>query len=164
VLIAAAFPQPVPMDSGDFLTGLLIKFALTVTIGTVIGAIVLRAACWLYNKIAGDATDSASVREPSFGGAMAITFVTMLANFTTDLLLLFYGKAAEMSYLKVSLISASISFVVASVMIAALLPTTFGRAMAVVILQLLIGIAASVVVAVIAGAALLVFFAAGWGK
>jgi hypothetical protein len=71
MLIAQAFRHPTTMDPvAIVVVGLIAVVALA--IGTVIGAVILRTACWLYNKAAG----GEAVPEPSFAKAMLIAFLT----------------------------------------------------------------------------------------
>ena len=58
-----------------------------VAIGTLIGAIILRAACSFYNKLAGGAGSPSAVPEPTFSKAAGISFVTMLVNFGIGMVL-----------------------------------------------------------------------------
>jgi hypothetical protein len=49
-------------------------------IGTLIDAVILRAACALFNKMAGGGPSKGGVPEPEMGRAMLITFVTFLVH------------------------------------------------------------------------------------
>ena len=63
---------------GVLLCALVIGFA----VGTLIGAVFLRAAVALYNNLAGGASSPSSVPEPTFGKAMWITFATWLRRWS----------------------------------------------------------------------------------
>ena len=62
--------------------GAMLLYALVIglSIETLIGAVFLRAAVNLYNKLAGGASSPGSVPEPAFGKAMWIIFATSLAQ------------------------------------------------------------------------------------
>lgn len=64
------------------LCGLVVGVAL----GTLIGAVILRAAIALYNKMAGGPKSPSSVPEPAFGKAMWITFATTLVQLVAGFL------------------------------------------------------------------------------
>jgi hypothetical protein len=52
------------------IAGLLCGLVIGVAIATVIGAVIFRAACWLFNKFAGGAGAPGAIPEPDFGRAM----------------------------------------------------------------------------------------------
>jgi hypothetical protein len=59
---------------------LLCALVIDVAVGTLIGAVFLRAAVALYNKMAGGASSLGGVPEPAMGRAMWIIFATFLAQ------------------------------------------------------------------------------------
>src|SRR5215831_3204803 len=59
---------------------LLCALAIGLTLGTLIGAVFLREAVALYNKMAGGASSPSSVPKPLFGKAMWISFDTCVAQ------------------------------------------------------------------------------------
>ena len=126
-------------------------------IGTMIGAVILRAAISMYNSLAGGVDSPSSVPEPSFGESMGIVFVTYLVNMGAGLALGFAmgagGMAGPGDELKVQLISLPVGLVVMAAMLTAMLPTTFGRALLVAICQiiislLIVGVIVAIVMAV----------------
>ena len=104
-----------------------------VALGTVIGAVFLRAACAFYNKLAGGKGSPSSVPEPLLGKAMGITFVTTLANAVAGSVigvLVGAGSAAagdseRGSAVIAQLLTLPVSLLVMAGLNAALLPTTF---------------------------------------
>ncbi len=66
--------------NGDALGVLLCFRAFAAVLGTVIGAVLLLAACAFYNKLAGGTGSPRSVPEPRLGKALGITFVTALVH------------------------------------------------------------------------------------
>jgi hypothetical protein len=68
------------MPEGAVLGGMLCALVVGVTLGTLIGAVFLRSACALYNRLVGGRKSPSSVPEPLLGKAMGITFVTTLVN------------------------------------------------------------------------------------
>jgi hypothetical protein len=140
---------------GAMVCSLLVGLAL----GTLIGAIILRAAVSLYNKIFGGSSLS-GVPEPDFGKAMGITFLTTLIQLVVRFLLGIAGSAVaqgagpngKIVALGTSLLAIPVSFLVMAGLIAAMLPTTFPRALLVALFYMIIGIliVAVLVVALIA--------------
>ncbi len=62
-------------------TGAMCGLVGGVAILTLIGAVMLRAACALYNKIAGGSGSSNSVPEPDFGWSLLICIGMVVAGF-----------------------------------------------------------------------------------
>jgi hypothetical protein len=134
------------MPEGAVLGGLLCALVVSVAIGTLIGAVFLRAAIALYNKMAGGASSPGSVPEPALGKAMWIIFAASLAQVVVGFLFDFVtgagalpvgegGKgvnvAAELAFLPVSLL-------ITAAVLSAKLPTTFVRAILVTLCYTLI--------------------------
>ena len=65
----------------------LVFFVFALAIGMFIGAIIIRAAVALYNKMAGGASSPSSVPEPAIGKAMWITFVIGLVQMVVGFLI-----------------------------------------------------------------------------
>lgn len=118
-------------------------------IGTLIGAIILRAACWLLNKLAGGPNAPGAVPEPSFGKAMGIAFVTALVNAMVGFVLGLVGGAAALHPLVVQAISFPVALLVMAGMAAAMLPTTFGKGLLVALLTLVVWVIVAVVIAIV---------------
>lgn len=138
-------------DVGAALVGIVCGLAIGLPIGLAIGAIILRAACWLYNKMA--APESA-VPDPSFLKAMGIALVAMIVQviigFGMGLVLGVAGTAAGMNEQAIQLISAVLGIPVGLFVSAGtftlMLPTTFLRGLAVAALQIVITIAIAIVI------------------
>ena len=126
--------------NGDALGVFLCFRVFALALGTVIGAVFLRAACAIYNKLAGGKGSPSSVPKPLFGKAMGITFVTALVNLVAGF----------------ELLSLPVSLLVMAGMNSALLPTTFARGFLVALCYLLVGLFVVVVLAVIFGGLFLV--------
>jgi len=136
------------MGDGAAIIGVLIVLAVILAVATLVGAIILRAAVSLYNTMAGGANSTAAVPEPPMGKAMGITFVTTLVNGVAGFIVgLVIGGAAAATGARGSgvevtaqLVSLPISVLVMAGMLAAMLPTTFGRAILVTLCHFLISI------------------------
>jgi hypothetical protein len=111
-----------------------------IAFGTMLGAVFLRAACALYNKLAGGKGSPSSVPEPLLGKAMGITFVTILVHAVAGF----------------ELLSLPVSLLVLAGMNSALLPTTFARGVLVALCYLLVGFFVVVVLAFLFGGVFLV--------
>jgi hypothetical protein len=136
------------MPEGAALGGLLCALVIGVAIGTVIGAVFLRAAIALYNKMAGGASSPSSVPEPTMGKAMWIIFATFLAQLVVGLLFGVFTGAGAMApgeggkgdNVVARLISFQASLLVMAAILSAKLPTTFGRAILVTLCYTLVTI------------------------
>jgi hypothetical protein len=144
--------------AGPALLGLLCGLL----IGTVVGAVFLRAAISLYNKLVGGPGSPSIVPEPDFGKAMGITFVTSLVNGVVAFLIgMVMGAGAAGAGVQpgggLNLVAQGIAFVVSlfvgAGMLAAMLPTTFSRGLLVILCY---GLIVIVVVGILALFAMLV--------
>jgi hypothetical protein len=140
---------------------LLCALVIGVAVGTLIGAICLRAAIGLYNKLAGGASSPSSVPEPTLGKAMWITFAIFVAHVILGMLIIgpiggdgAMTAGARGSDVVTQLISIPISFFITAGILSAKLPTTFGRAILVTLCDILVGL---LVGGVLAGIAVLAF-------
>jgi hypothetical protein len=148
------------MPEGAAIGGLLSVLVIGVAVGTLIGAICLRAAVALYNKLAGGASSPSSIPEPALGKAMWISFATCVAQMVVGL---FIGGvtgtgateagAGEKGVNVALLTSIPVSLLIQAAILSEKLPTTFGRAILVTLCDMLIVIFA---VAVLVGIAVLV--------
>ena len=119
--------------------GLLCVFVFALAIGTFIGAVILRVAVALYNKMAGGASSPSSVPEPAFGKAMGITFVTSLVQTVVGFLIgLVTGAGAAGGVVVAQLIPFLVSLLIMAAMLYAMLPTTFDRALVVALCYMLV--------------------------
>jgi len=144
------------------------SLGFVVFFATLIGAVILRAACWLNNTMVGGAKSESGVPEPGLGRAMGIVLVTLLVNggvgfgvgFLMGASLLQSGMSPLTMQVIVTLIGVPIGFVVMSAMLTAMLPTTFGRAAIVTLLNYVVSIVvfggALLLVALVFGTALFV--------
>ena len=151
------------MPEGAAIGGLLLcALFIGLSIETLIGAVFLRAAVNLYNKMAGGASSPGSVPEPAFGKAMWIIFATSLAQLVVAGLLTGFSPvseqwrqvAGENGVDVVALISFPVGLLVMAAVLSAKLPTTFGRAILVTLCDLLLVL---LVAGVLVGIAVLVF-------
>ena len=131
----------------------VLVFALV--IATVIGAVFLRAAVALYNKIAcatlsADSVPRLEVRvpEPGLVKAMGITLLAGLIDVAVGLLI---GRGDS---LVVQLISIPISLFIMAVLLCLTLPTSLGRAILVTLCEILI---LGAFLGVLAGAGMVLF-------
>jgi hypothetical protein len=134
------------------MAGYLVGFA----IGTVIFAILLRAAIATYNNMFGGDRKSTRVRTPTFGKALLIAFVTSVVNVLLEVVLesmmdteapkpVANRQALNIPALLLSMLA---SFALLSGMLTMMLPTKFGRAMAVA------GLMYAIVIAIVVAAVL----------
>jgi hypothetical protein len=136
------------------MAGVLCAAGGILIVGTLIGAVILRAACSLFNKMAGQ---DRAVPEPSFGKALGITVVSMIANmavgFMVGIVIGGGGAAAGANPQHVQIISTLVSlpvgFLVMSGMLTLMLPTSFGRGMLVALLQYAISFAIAIAIGLI---------------
>ena len=134
-----------------------------IALGTLIGAVLLRAACALYNKLAGGPKSPSSVPEPPLGKAMGIALVTTIVNavvgFVLGLLVAagMAGAGERRTVITTQLLSFPISLLVMAGMNSALLPTTFGRGFLVALCYLLVVLFVVAVLAVIFGGIYLIY-------
>ncbi len=132
--------------------------------GIVIGSVFLRAACALYNQLAGGKGSPASVPELLFGRAMGITGVTTLVNAVAGYVigsLVGAGNAAAGAgergpAVLAQLLSLPVSLLVMAGMNSALLPTTFSRGLLVALCYLLVVLFAAAVLTALFGGLFLV--------
>jgi hypothetical protein len=149
-----------PAQLGAVLCALVIFIA----IGTLIGAVFLRAACALYNKLVGGRRAPNSVPEPLLGKAMGITLVTSvvqaIAAFALGIIVggagVVGGADPRLVEVVAHLISLPLSLLVMAGMNAALLPTTFGRGILVALCYVVVLIFVAVVLGVLFGGLYLV--------
>lgn len=133
------------------LVGMLIGLVCVLTIGTLIGAIILRAACWAFNKLC---QPENRVEEPSFGKSLLMALVSMVAQLVVGFGIgLVFGAglaAAGFEQWQIQLIVNAISLPVGVLVMAGtitlILPTSFGRAILIALLYLAITIAVGIVI------------------
>jgi hypothetical protein len=150
------------MPDGAILGGLLCALVVGVAVGTLIGAVFLRAAIALYKKLTGGASSPWSVPEPDLGSAMWITFAASLAQMVVGALIgaavgsgtSSPGARGQGHDLVAQLISFPVGLLVMAAVLSAKLPTTFGRAILVTLCYVLITL---LVVGILVGVAILVF-------
>jgi hypothetical protein len=134
------------MPEDAAIVGLLCALVIGLAIGTLIGAVFLRAAVALYNTMAGGASSPSRVPKPAFGKAMWISFAICLAQFVVGALLTAFstgGEAVAPGAGKkgvdvVVLVSFPVSLLIMAAVLSAKLPTPFGRAILVTLCYLLI--------------------------
>jgi hypothetical protein len=143
--------------------GLLCALVIGLSIETLIGAVFLRAAVALYNKMAGGAFSPGSVPEPAFGKAMWIIFTASVWQIVVAGLYICISTgagpvAAGAGGKGVDGVAQLVSFPVGLLIMAAVLseklPTTFGRAILVTFCYTLMVL---LVVGVLVGIAVVLF-------
>jgi len=154
-------------NAGAALGMFLCFLVVGVFIGLLIGAVILRAACALYNAMAGGKGSPYRVPEPELGKAMGIVFVTALINYASGFVIgLMANAGAEATRINplgpnllASAISLPLSLLVMAAMLTAMLPTTFGRGILVALCNLLVTILVVVAVAIVVGGVYLLLIA-----
>jgi hypothetical protein len=121
-------------------------------IGTLIGAEILRAACWLYNKIARKRNSSRTVPEPDMGKAMLITFLRVLVNVGTWVILTIAEMSVQIGEYGVIALTSLVGFLIAATMISGILPTTYNRALLVALIHFAVEVVVALGAAAIAAA------------
>jgi hypothetical protein len=154
------------MPEGAGIGWLLCALVIGVAVGTPIGAVCLRAAVALYNKLAGGASSPSSVPEPAFRKAMWITFDIFLAQLVGGYFVFGLatgagppaaGARGQGVGMVVQLIYVLVSFLITAEILSSKLPTTFGRAILVTLCDMLVAL---LVAGVLVGIAVIVFAAA----
>ena len=147
------------MEDNAGIGGALILLFVILLLGTLGGAIVLRAAVSLYNKMAGGPKSPSAVPEPSTGRAIAIVFVATLVNVVLGFVVGLLFAGAQMGGLSVTaqLATMPISAFVMAGMLSTLLPTTFQRGILVTLCYLLIALV------IVGGIVMVLFLAAQLG-
>ena len=127
------------MPEGAVIGGLLCALVIGVAVGTLIGAVFLRAAVALYNKLAGGASSPSSVPEPAYGKAMSIIFAISLAQIVGGYVIgVTAGTWGQRAEVVAGVIFFAVSLLVMVEMLSTRLPTTFGRAFLVTLCYLLL--------------------------
>lgn len=136
-------------------------------IGTLVGAVLLRAGISLFNSLAGARHDpERQVPEPDTGKAMGIVFATMLVQIGIQIALQLAGVRLEvpnpaMQPIADMLISFPVGMIVMAFMLQFMLPTTFVRGLLVSLCYMVVAIAvAAVILMIVFG----VMFAAGGAR
>ncbi|QDT96014.1 hypothetical protein [Gimesia aquarii] len=147
-----------------FLGGFLCAIVIILPIALLIGAVILRAAISMFNKLAGKGSGEEGqdlVPEPSMLKAMGILLITGVANAIIGAILGAIGAATGLIQageggakagfdLTLNLISLPFTFLVSSALLAALLPTTFKRGMGVALCQYIVTILVGLAIGLIA--------------
>lgn len=143
----------------DAIGAFLCVMFFAIPLGTVIGAVFLRAACTLYNALADGKGSPGSVPELSLGKAMGISFATTLVNAAARFVIVFLVGAGERGpAVLTQLLSIPIGLLVMAGLNSALLPTTFARGLSIALCYALVALFVFGVLAVILGGLLLVGF------
>lgn len=144
----------------DAIGAFLCIMFFAIPLGTVIGAVFLREACTLYNKLADGTGSPSSVPELSLGKAMGISFATTVVNAVARFAigLLGAGGAARGPVVIAQLLSIPVGLLVLAGLNTALLPTTFARGLSIALCYVLVALFVFGVLAVILGGLLLVGF------
>lgn len=142
-------------QAAGMLLGLICGMLIVVPIAALLGAVILRAACAIFNNLAGLHN---SVPQPGFGKALGICAATMVVNYAVSFLIAaVFGVAAAANGKGptpiAGLISLPAGFLVMSGMLTAMLPTSFGKSLLLTlivnIIIVLIGVVFFVVLAAV---------------
>jgi hypothetical protein len=133
------------MDIGIFILVAGISVVIGTWMGCLIGGFLLRAAIALYNKVSTPAT---RISEPRLRTAMGIIFATSCANIIVSLAINFLvGQVFESEGINTKqlwwfaqVVAAPVSVAIMTAMLAAMLPTTVGRAFQVTLCYMLVAI------------------------
>jgi hypothetical protein len=165
------------VGGGGAALGVMCVVALiAIPIGLLIGAVILRAACWAANKCLPQPSSryyddddeydwdedrprrrrrssAKAIPEPSMGQAMGIVFVNFIISFVVGFAIGFVMGAGGMgkdpaAVIVIQGLNLVLSFLIAAGVITAMLPTTFPRACLVVLFQYLIVLAIAIVIMV----------------
>jgi hypothetical protein len=139
---------------GGMIGGLLCVLLVGLPIGALISAVILRAACSFFNKLAGP---DRAVPEPGFGKAMGIAVVCLLVNLVASVAIgLIVGAGGGVAQagkgatqLIANLVSIPVSFLVMGGILTAMLPTSFQRGVLVALIHTAIAIAIGIVIGII---------------
>lgn len=146
------------LGASNPLAVLLCLLVVVLPISLLIGAVILRASVSLFNKFAGFEEDSHyRVPEPTMLHAMGMLLLITIANGIVGFM---FGAIAGTSglvqvgpqgvdpagKLLLNLVTLPISFMIFSAILSSMLPTTFKRAMGVVLCQYLIAFALAIVI------------------
>jgi hypothetical protein len=129
-------------------------------IATPIGAIILRAGCWLYNKLyrkfAGGPDAASPVPDPGFGKAVAIAFVptlvVCLVNLLNFILAFLSGSVEAVQELHpavLPLVSLPVGFFVLAWMTRIVLPTDFVRGILIALMSLVVAMCVGLLIGVV---------------
>ena len=133
-------------------------------IGTAFGAVLLLAAIALHNKMAGGAGAPGRVTTSSFFKALGITFATALINAAVGIgVALAMQATPAVHHLPVGVlgllpqvVALPLSLFIMAAMLTAMLPTSFGRAVVITLLYLIIAIALTLLIAGVVAVGVLV--------
>jgi hypothetical protein len=148
--------------------GAILGGAITVLVlGTLLGAFILQYACHFYNRMAGVQKTPASIPEPSFARACAITLMAILVNMAAASAVgLLAGRPAAAAASVGSQLNTTflleiytaamwfpVGLVITTRLLSDMLPTTFLRALPVTLMYMALAIA---IVAGLAGIAIVI--------
>jgi len=153
-----------PRGVGPLAVALIALVGLLV-LGVLVAACLLCGACDLYNRLVGGRGSPRSVPEPSIRKAAVVIIVTALVRFVVVgcVVLVFASKGRQTDGISretailVEVISEAIGFLVMADLLRGALPTTFGRAILVILCYLLIVFLLAVVLGAIFGGLFLWF-------
>ena len=135
------------------LAAMLCAMAFGLVLVALVGGVILRAACALFNKFVSD--PAARVAEPNFlpaaGIVIAAALVNMVVGFTVGFVIGagFGPDNLQAAQYVSSAIALPLSILVMAALLSAMLPTTFLRGLAIAGLYLLIALAIVTVIAIL---------------
>ena len=135
--------------------------AVALIIGTLIGAVLVRASCWLFNKLAGGPGSPNAVPEPDFHKALCIAIAAIVTKIVAALVIALVAsggdldaRASEQAQQVASLLSSLIAFLGLAGALALILPTNFGKAILLAVLYVIVALAV-IGIPLVAGSALI---------
>jgi len=121
--------------SGGVLFGGTFCILIGLVIGSFANAVVLRVVCWIYNMQVGGWYAARSVPLPSWGKATLICLVSSVVQFAIALMWQVISFTEHLSLMTAQLIATPLTFVLGVLMLYAMLPTTFLRALVLSLIQ-----------------------------
>lgn len=138
---------------------LLCGYSVALIVGLLVGAVIVRAACSIYNGLVGGEYTDSGVPSPGFGWAMVIVLVNGIVATAVSFAITFgfailareqvLGNGPPVPlWIIMQAISLPIGFLINASLTSIMLPTTFGRSALIVLIEYLIVL---LIFAVIAG-------------
>jgi hypothetical protein len=127
------------MFGPEFFVGMICGVGFWLAVLSLIGAVILRAACAIFNRMAGGADAPEAVPGPRYGKAVGIVFVSWLVTIGVMIVIGLVGSAIKAHPLAVYFIVYPVVGMVTAVIVSSMLPTTFGKAAVVTLWYAAIG-------------------------
>lgn len=141
----AALQTQSPLDAVARITVFLSVWVAT---SALVGAVMLRAACWLYNKMVGGPSSPHAMFEPTFSRALTINLMALLVNVGIGVVLGLAGIASREPRWLMVVISMLVGFLATAETFTTMLPTTFRTAVLLELIEFLIAIVIGLILAI----------------